>query len=73
MPLMTMTDVEVSAWARIGNRTSIECHVYPKSDEIEIRLGGQDGFDLIATSGGLRRLVEEAVAALKEFGDGSVA
>ncbi|WP_163513089.1 hypothetical protein [Fodinicola acaciae] len=69
---MDATDVEVSAWAMIKDRTSIECHVYPRSDEIEIRLGGLDGFDLIATSGGLRRLVDEAVAALREYDDAFV-
>ncbi len=54
------------------DETSIECLVHRYSDEVEIRFGGTDGFDLCASSVALRRLVETATVALSELGDDAV-
>lgn len=63
--LMIDSGVDVHAWVRIRNGTSIKWAI--DSDGVEFTLGGSHGFELLATTEGLRNLVREGIKALAQL------
>jgi hypothetical protein len=57
-----VNDITVYAWAQIEDNCSISYTV--NSGEVELSLGGRDGFQLIASERGLATLTEACVSAL---------
>lgn len=57
------SDVEVSAWIRIGGATDIAYQVFDDG-LVEFCIGGSDGFDLVTTEAGLHNLLVHGKEAL---------
>ncbi len=69
--MRTDSDVEVSAWIKIGDSTEIDYDVFADG-QIEFSLGGRGGFDLVTTEQGLQHLLAhfgEALRAARRLGD----
>jgi hypothetical protein len=65
--MSTSSNVKVSAWIKIGARTKIDYFV-SDNGQIELSIGGRDGFDLVTTEEGLQNLLvhlEEALRAAR--------
>lgn len=69
--MRTDSDVEVSAWIKIGDSTEIDYDVFADG-QIELLIGGRGGFELVTTEQGLQNLLvhlEEALRAARRLGD----
>ena len=56
--------VEVTAWVKISDGTTIDYYVCDEG-EVEFSIGGRNGFDLLTTERGLRNLIDRAQEALR--------
>lgn len=63
------SDVEVTAWVKIGDSATIDYHVVVNEGQVEFSVGDPDGFDLVTTERGLHNLVTHAQEALREIQD----
>ena len=62
--MRTDSDIEVSAWIKIGDSTEIDYDVFTDG-QIEFSLGGRNGFDLVTTEQGLQHLLVHLEDALR--------
>ncbi len=62
--MRTDSDIEVSAWIKIGDSTEIDYDVFTDG-QIEFSLGGHGGFDLVTTEQGLQHLLVHLEDALR--------
>ena len=62
--MSTSSNVKVSAWIRIGARTKID-YLVSDDGQIELSIGGRDGFDLVTTEEGLQNLLVHLEKALR--------
>jgi hypothetical protein len=60
-----VNDIIVTAWAQIADECSVSYTV--SEDEVELSLGGRNGFQLIASERGLATLAETCANALAEL------
>ncbi len=63
--MASCSGVEVTAWVKIGDGTTIDYHVCGE-EEVEFYVGGHDRFVLVTTERGLHNLVDRVQEALRE-------